>query len=578
MLISSTVAILLTWVAIAIILTGVGSLVLRLFSSDFLLVDAFWSGLGVSVAILEIWSLARPVNSTIIVLLCCIGALGVIANRRPLFHHIRNRSCRARPLAPVYLVVATFLAFRASGPCEHYDTGLYGAQAVRWILTYPAVHGLANVHGRLGFNSSVFLCIAGLSQGVWNGLGFHLFTGFLSTAICFTLLPACRRLISKSSTCPADWFYAILAIPMSFLAARGVIVGTQTDEPATIVCLVATGILFEQLHRNDAEVDWRLGQTRLVAATVLFALAVTFKESTVVFALLAWCLAFGRILAGAQPLRNQMPYILGAIVLSISIVMPWGARGIVSSGYPFFPATVLSLRVHWGVPIPVATWYAAGVKSWGRMPDVAGANTSGLAWLRPWLSQSIRNRVGFQVPMLISLGGLLAVLGFRFRRRTSSVYPWIWLLIPSLAGTVFWFIAAPALRFGQFAIWTAAGTFGAWGIACATAQGIRWIEPSKAALLSLLALMIWCLVSFGWKVPYERLLAVRGLAPLPKAMVTPRPTLSGLTVYVPDEGNQCWDAPLPCTPYFDETLRLRNTSSERFEFISGSLGRQLPSL
>ena len=48
----------------------------------------------------------------------------------------------------------------------------------------------------------------------------------------------------------------------------------------------------------------------------------------------------------------------------------------------------------------------------------------------------------------------------------------------------------------------------------------------------------------GWHVVNE--------VPLEKRM-----TSSGLLVYTPKFGDQCWDAPLPCTPYFKESLRLR---------------------
>jgi len=575
MLIASALAILLTWAFVAIVLIGVGSLVLRRFASDYLLRDAFWLGLAVSVALLEIWNFLWPVNSAAAILLACAGALGLVENRRLVWLRFKTALQAARWLIPLYVAMAMFLAFRASGPCDYYDTGLYGAPAVRWILTYPAVPGLANVHVRLGLNSSVFLCVAVLSQGLWKGLGFHLFTGFVTAAIWFTLLPACSRLILKSSTAPADWFHGILAIPMSFWAARSPIVGTQTDEPSTIACLVATGILFEQLHLKNVEGDRRPDNARLIVAASLFALAVTFKETTILFALLAWCLAFSSIWSNGQSAGKRKLCIAGALALSTLILLPWLVRGFILSGYPFFPATALGLPADWKTPVAVANWCARAARSWGRMPDVELADTRGLAWLHPWLDRAVRDRVSFQVPLLISLSGLAVVLGLRFWKKTWLAFSWLWLLVPSLIGTVFWFVASPALRFGQFAIWTTAATLGAWGIVSLT-SGPRRLELTKLILAGLSGLLIWCLISFGWKPPYERLLASRGLVRLPEASVTARQTLSGLTVYVPSHGNQCWEAPLPCTPYFDETLRLRNPRSMRFGFTSESRGNQLP--
>jgi hypothetical protein len=475
----------------------------------------------------------------------------------------------------MYLAIAFFLALRASGPCDYYDTGLYGAPAIRWIQTHPAVPGLANIHGRFGFNSSVFLFIAALSQGVWKGLGFHLFTGFVFCAIWFTLLPACSRLVRRTSTSPADWFHCILAIPIGFWIARAPIVGTQTDEPATIACLVAAGILLEEFHRKDAESDRGLGRARLVVAASLFALAVTFKESTILFAFLSWCFAVGRIWSKDRPSGKRNLSIAAALTPSAFIVLPWLVRGIILSSYPFFPATTMGLSVDWKTPAAVADWYAVLANSWGRMPDVAIESTRGFAWLRPWLHGAIRNRAAFQAPLLISLASLGLLAGLWFRKRTCPVHSSLWLLAPSLAGIVFWFIAAPALRFVQFTIWTLAGTVGTWAIVSLTSGHSR-VALDRIFLAGLSVLLLWCLISFGWKPAYERLLASQPLAPLPQPSVVARQTLSGLTVYVPAEGNQCWDAPLPCTPYFDETLRLRNSSSMRFGFTSKSRGEQLP--
>jgi hypothetical protein len=52
MLILSTLEVFLTWTLVAITLIGLGSLLLSRFANPFLLADAFWMGLAVSVAFL----------------------------------------------------------------------------------------------------------------------------------------------------------------------------------------------------------------------------------------------------------------------------------------------------------------------------------------------------------------------------------------------------------------------------------------------------------------------------------------------------------------------------------------------
>jgi hypothetical protein len=566
MLIFSALEILFTWGVIALTLIGIGSIVLALYSKGNSLFDTFWMGLAVSVAVLEIWSLVFPVTFLSTLFLFCVGILGLVLNRFSLRNGLSAVWQGSRWVPLIGIAFAFLLALRSCGPCEYYDTGLYGAQALRWIQTYPAIPGLANLHGRLGFNSSVFHCIAALGQGVWKELGFHLFTGFMLSALWATLLPACARVVRRAANSPADWFYTILALPTFFWTTRSRIVGTQTDEPSTIVCLVATGILFEHLCQEEGRDQSKTHTSRLVLATTLFSLAVAFKLSTIVFALIAWCLAFRWIWLLAQSARQRTKYSSAALALSILILVPWCARGIILSGYPFYPATIFRLPVAWGIPLSAARWYALGVQSWGRIPDVPYHDTRGHHWLGDWLYHALRNRPSFQVPLAISLAGLIVGLTHRFRGKPHPACPWLSLLFPSIVGIIFWFAASPDLRFAQFAIWTTAATLGTWGI---VSMDLHLHRSRTDLVLATLALSsIWCLISFGWKEPLLVLRGVQQPPPLPKPALILRHTLSGLAVYVPAESQQCWDAPLPCTPYFDESLCLRNASSLRWGFTS----------
>jgi len=557
-------SIFVTWVVLAAVLVGIGSIVLAILSRDYVLTDALWIGLGVSTAVLQIWNLLLPVNSKVVVVLLGVGAFGLVFHRSSLASLLSKGLKEQRWVILFGVAIVLLIAVRACGPCDHYDTGLYGAPAVRWATTYPTVPGLANVHGRLGFNSSVFLWVAALDQGGWKNQADHLFTGFVLVAIWLTILPAVARVVGKSSMAPSDWFYCILAIPMFYWATRAGLVGTLTDQPATIACLAGAGMLFDGFALKNGEEKRQASDSRLVVAAALFTLAVTFKQSTILFAVVAWCLVLWRIWKTEQTTWQRAKYVGAVLSLTALVLLPWFVRGIILSGYPFYPATVLGFPFDWKTPAGAANWNAALVRSWGRNLDAHYfADTQGFGWLRGWVTQSIRDRASFQVPIAISLAGVVAGGLGRAKARVHAS-PWLWLLAPSLAGLIFWFWASPSLRFAQFAIWTMAATLGTWGIV-----SLRF-EPQQvragAVLAGLLALLLWCLAGFGWKEPYQALLAVRNLPGLPRASFMERRTLSGLAVNVPVDDDRCWDAPLPCTPYFDETLRLRDGRDMRRGF------------
>lgn len=553
--------ILVTWFVCAVILIGVGSLVLRKFSQSFHLTDAFWMGLAASVVFLEFWNLFRPITTTPDLLLAGVGIFGLCMSAGWLCRKAMEIAS-SRLLLVVFAILAIGIALRAAGPCEYYDTGLYGGQAVRWIRTYPAVFGLANVHARLGFNTSVFLFHAALDQGPWRGLYFHLFSGFVLCAFWATVLPACERVLRGTEPTPSQWFHAILFIPATIWSGRASVVGTTTDEPSSVLCLIAAGLLFQYLEHNESNEadnsDWR---ARVMVAATLLALVVTFKLSTVVFAFLGWVLAFEILWSTGRGRR----YVWAAFGGGVLILVPWLTGQIILSGYPFFPNPLFPFPGDWRLPRGIPELYELWVRSWARIPFARVATTGGFAWLPTWFHAAVRDRGAFQVPIAITLVAT-AVLVLRRLEARSIRLRGLWLLLPSLGGIVFWFWKAPDLRFGQAAIWTLAATLGSLAMTALT-QG-NGLLRRRVVASGLLVAMAWCVFSFGWKHSYQVLESVDGFVRLPEVPVAARQTMSGLIVYVPVTGNQCWEATLPCTPYFNKTLRLRSPSNMRWGFTS----------
>ena len=557
---------LLSWVLCTAVLIGLGSLVLDRFVDSCRLLDGFWMGLAIAVAFLEIWSLLRPITPTTALLLVVAGVVGLAWHRK----EISRRSAKAIrgvgwPVL-VYVPIVGFIAVRSCGPCDYYDTGLYGAQSVHWIVTYPVVLGLANLHWRLGINSSVFLCDAAMHQVGWPNLYFHFFTGLMLAALWATIFPSLIRLVRGAPVSTADYFQSLLVIPASSWAVRSKIVGTLTDEPASVVCLCAAGILFSALSREEGKNHGEQGgHARLAVAASLAALGVTFKLSTIVFAAFAWAIAFVWLFSSSRHSRRRGVWITASVVLPAAILVPWLIRGLMLSGYPFFPNATLGIPADWRVPAALANIFTGWVHSFavGQAYELAPAGKIAalgrFGEAARWFLGLARNREGFQVPFLLSITGAVALLVCGLRPEHARRNRSLWLLLPALGGVVFWLVEAPDPRFGQAAIWTLAATLGSLGIVASAAR-LKWVSPRLVAAGLLLA-MLWCLFSFGWRQSYRPLESVRELVPLPEVRVVARRTASGLTVYVPAEGNQCWDAPAPCTPYFDNTLRLRSSGN-----------------
>ncbi len=556
---------LFTWLLCASVCIGTGSLILRCFGFVFFALDAFWTGVAIIVAILQLYHFFRPIDSVAAFLLAMLAFAGLLWNGTSLLQQfVDSRNTQLLGVL-FYIPALVIIAFRAAGPCEHYDTGLYGAQAIRWFITYPLLPGLGNVIAQIGFNSSVFLSMAALDHGPWRGLIHHLFVPFLIAAFFASIIPAGVRVFRGRNISPVDWFFTLLFVPAAIWASTGKIVGANTDLPTSIVCLMAAAMLFRALDKSSGDAADETRRMSLVLAMLLFSLAVTFKISSLVFASLGWSLAWLKLWPLNGDALKRKWLLNGAVLLSAVIVLPWIARGLTLSGYPFFPSTALSIPVDWRVPATETQVQAEIARSFARIPQIPIADTRGWDWIRPWLRELVREREGFLIPLSLAFIGGIVVISRMSPLRQHALPQWLWLLVPALAGLIFWFFEAPAIRFGEPVIWTAGATLG-------TLAGLRLLNTpawARIAIAGLLLITGWAAhPRLLWGSHFRPSAGVQTFLPLPQAQLERRQTNSSLEIYVPLQTNQCWDAPLPCSPYFKDTLRLRQPGNLKRGFTS----------
>src|ERR1700676_3360685 len=380
-----SVLVLLTWLICSIILVGIGSLLCGRYSRTFSITESFWVGLVICSPILTTYHFFRPIDPTISIFLAALGLCGILLHRRSLMEELRK--LRSFPFwVPVcFLIMTAGTALRATGPCEHYDTGLYGAGTVRWLNSYPSVRGLANVHGRFGFNSGLFLYHAVLEAGPWQGLSHHLFTGLILVGFIASVLPAFWRLPIPEAPTLTDWFLGVLAIPALAWMVNADLVGTDTDLPSAAVCLVAFAFLCRALDLNAREIEAGLTpRIRLLICVALFALSITFKLSNIALSGVALMICLGKLVVSSSSAHDRKFVVVGFLVITSCILLPWIVNGAILSGYFFYPNTTLSLPVIWRVPAFSAHWDAAWIRSWAIMPHLAPVNAMGVRWIGPW--------------------------------------------------------------------------------------------------------------------------------------------------------------------------------------------------
>jgi hypothetical protein len=557
MLLFELVSILLTWVVAAILLAGVGSLVLDLIGGEWTAGEAFWVGFAASLGFLEAWHLALPVNFWPSIILAVGGIAGLAVNRRRVRNWIADIAGQGKLVSTVFCLFALYAAWRAAGRCEHFDTALYGAATVAWDRAYAVVPGLANLHGRFGFNSASHLFLAMLEHGYWAGETQHLYDSGMSVALMAWALPAGVRIVRDGGGPVVDWFVAVFALPAAVWAIYFyTAVGMDTDVPAQAACMAGMILLYRRLTGNA-------GTTQTAAAAMVLTGAVLLKLATAAFAGPAWLIAAWLLWTGGG--RRA----LGAVtVLSAVMVALWMTHGIILSGYPLYPSTAFGFPVDW-LARRSALFDAAGVTTWARGTDLN--NTHGMGWLVPWIKGFVHSRVYFFLPGVVIAGavaGLVLNLLRHWKAPAGIRRGWI-VLVASAASLAVCMVKAPDPRFFAAAMWSIPA------IVAATVMGGRRGLPPWGVRAYVAAAL---LVAF-WVVEPKRLYRdLRDRHPsldwaLPTPPIAERSTTSGLTVFVPIEKdvmwrNSTWNTPLVTTPYFDPGLKERVPGDPRHGFLT----------
>ena len=462
------------------------------------------------------------------------------------------------------LLAACWLASRAMLSPNNYDSGLYHLSAVRWTNEYPLVPGLGNLHGRLAFNSSFFTYVAALNLHPFFGNGRSIANSFLLLLTVMTLLELLLPVLKLPSLVfrspPMQWAASLFCLPiMAYWALASNGVSSPSPDLTSSLLQVVIFIIFVRLLMRFIQ-DGTVSLLEYLILFLLAATAITVKLSNVAFCGTIMVFAgFGILNAVPKPINHIVRLLLPTAV----VLMVFCLRGIILSGAPLYPAAIGYLDTQWSVPIDQVINERNWVYSWARQPKAHWEQVlPSWNWFSPWL-QRVASRVTDVVyPFVVFLAcGVLAVLVLLYhltRFRLSRQYLLNGMTpIPLLAALVFWFFTAPDPRFAN-------GTFALLAVSAIVLLLTQiQLSVNKTRMVIVIGVLFvvgnlhflhWAF-SHPWAVKH---VSVDGWHQAKRVPLDVKVTPSRLRVYVPISGDQCWDAPLPCTPYFNEELRLRD--------------------
>ncbi len=237
---------------------------------------------------------------------------------------------------------------------------------------------------------------------------------------------------------------------------------------------------------------------------------------------------------------------LQGILLLLLLLLPWIARGIISTGYMVFPSSITGVPVDWKVPAAVMqsiSDYIIGFARTLKHGPVATAAAHHYKWIPGWIKIMLHS-VGFVVPVTLCFGTIVAL-----KIKRVPVKLLVMILIPVFTSIIIWLLTAPTIRFAVFTFWS----LGLLSLGYFIANiNLKWTKGFTSFVV------ICSVVSMARNWNTE----ITPMGDLPKQFYSVFTTKSGIKINTikntpPGDDWQLGDCKIPCSVFPDSNLVLR---------------------
>lgn len=577
-----------------------------------------WLGFCAVLLIFQSLSLLFPLNWLVSILVYGVGL--ILAFRWLQMLRQESQRLDLNSILPYFIfmsIVVVLIASRSMLAPSNGDSGLYHFNCVKWINSYPAVPGLANLHGRFGYNPSFFVYVASLNFFPYFPHGHNVANSLLLLTLMsqvswriWSVLKLRLRLFCLN---PLVWLPHVLVLPvLIYYPVRWEWLSSPTPDLTSILIQLCLFLFLLDII-SDSGTEPCKG-LEIFTAVTLSICAVTIKLSNLgysvaIIGISAWFLYFSH-----SKDNFGLKHFIRVFAPGVLIMMVWIVRGYINSGYPLFPSTFGRISFDWTVPIQIAVNEANWIHSWARLPGVHWREVIGnWNWLGPWIHSLSNDAELIAYPVLCGLAQLVVLVVIRFKDFLSGnnqpQVRYSVILIPSICGILFWFFTAPGTRFANALFWIFSMS--------ASVLLLSYVHQlvSKRAFATVACILLIA-VNLGYVIfpalkffdRYSLLAVVQnkgmdGLKPshlvgsqvsaavskslfqepnrdtqnvrnstskrifglslsgfheIPRAKLIEKQTNHGLKLLVPeDPEDTCWDSDLPSTQYFKVNLQLR---------------------
>lgn len=514
------------WIFLFLVIFLVGKLFLnsRLLSffkiaGSFKWYEYFWSGLFIVFGILQIWSIFLPVNIYSLLFVVLLAVISLIIFLKKGFKLPKNINYNFVLMGVVGLFI---ISYYASQQPYMPDTLGYHLNTVKWINLFPVVPGLANLHSRLGFNTSFFPFASMLNNWFMRDRVSHLALSLLVAVLFIEFVWIFLK--SKNRYLKLFCLFVVPTIVISVVKTE--VIASLYYDFALVILILAACIEFIQG-----------GTKSLIIAGLISFLIFTVKLSGVSFSFLILLFVIYKLIVANKGVRWR--YSLGLLLSGLFVLIPYLVRNAFLSGWLLYPLPLFKMNFDWSVPVSQVHDVYTVTQVWARAPGVEWSKYIGSSfwdWFPSWFSRnsgSIEVKILFFTLALILLFPLIrSIKKIKFSIPRNLFY----LCLTSLISILYILFTAPDIRFGGIFVWT----FFA-GVTSIYLSNLNWNNNLKILTLVISLIFIFAL---SWPI---RIDSEPYLKTVRWDQASPTKNVNG--ILIPLDGSLgCGNSDLPCTP------------------------------
>ncbi len=464
--------IIVSWVVITIITYSIGYSVLRLpavinrrVRLERFFLPSILAGMMVCNVYAEVYSLFGGVGKLAFCIMSTISVILLLINRKRIVEDISSAFSELHPVSAILgIVLILLVSFCSSTGYMHFDTGLYHAQAIRWVEEYGVVPGLANLELRFGYNSSEFALNALFGFKWLLGRSLHTTGGYLlliSSVIAMEIGGALRRIVTGGKEKKIDIRLSdLVRIGLIFYICTilGEIVSPASDYYALllvfdiVILWLDAAYLYDELAISEGEL---LAMYTFLSILTLY--TITIKLSAGLLVILAIEPAYKLIS------RKKVKGILMGVGSGLIVLIPHLIRNVIISGWMLYPSVFPDIfNVDWKVPKGDAQFDAVEIGLYGRgITDMSHMYDPITKWFGDWFGAlKMLEKVWVVGSALALVMGLILIIVLMIDHRKHNkggghdlpsllILPEFTEVFLTIASCViFWFCSAPLVRYG----------------------------------------------------------------------------------------------------------------------------------